>query len=108
QPVRAMLAHDHRDRRQLGLLAAPEAARGLALLGAEAMAAAAAGLRVVVDDLVDPLLRGKLAARAAVPRLPARLALTLPFRPRLRLLARLRAPLPTRARKRRLNAYQKA
>ena len=94
-----MLAHDHRDRRQLGQLVAAEAARGLALLEAEAMAASAAGLWIVVDDLIDLLLGHGFAARAGVAGLSARPPLALAPRPRPRLRARLRAPLRTRLRR---------
>jgi hypothetical protein len=43
-------------------LVAAEARRGPALLLAEGMAAAAAALRIVLDDLVDLILRSTLPA----------------------------------------------
>ena len=54
--MRAMLDHDHTDRRQLGDLAAAEPATGLTLLDRELMAAPAARIRVVIDDLIDLIL----------------------------------------------------
>src|SRR5438034_9565810 len=94
--MRAMLEEDHRDRRQLRHLAAPEPPAGLALILAEPTPAAAARIRIVIDDLIDLVFRQQLAARTLVPGLAARLALTRALGPRLRLRPRLRPALGPR------------
>ena len=97
QPVRAMLEHDHAGRRQLGHLAAAEPAPGLALVDAELVAAAATGIRVVIDDLIDLIFGLQRPTRAPMPSLTARFALgALPPQQLLRLCARLGPPLLTR------------
>src|SRR3954451_21510570 len=74
QLVRAMLGQDHADRWQLGDLVATEPPLGLQLPGRELTATPAARLRVVIDDLIDLILRAQLATGTAMPRLPTRLA----------------------------------
>jgi hypothetical protein len=56
QLVRAMLGPDHADRRQLGNLVATEPPARTALLSYELAAAPAARIRVVIDDLINPML----------------------------------------------------
>src|SRR5688572_25311305 len=96
-----MLDRQHADRRQLSDLMATEPATGPALILAELTAAATTRVRVVIDDLIDLVLRSELATRTAMPHLPARLALwrhpwpTTPSPSR----ARLRTPLLTRLRR---------
>jgi hypothetical protein len=64
------------------------------------VSAPATRIRVVIDDLIDLILRLQLATRTAMPRLPTSLApLTLPPRKLLGLRARLRPPLLTRLRR---------
>jgi hypothetical protein len=95
QPVRAMLGHHDSDRRQLRELVTSEATRRPAFVGHELAPTAAANIRIVIDDLIELVLRPELAARALMPRLPTRLALAaqqlLGLRPGLRppLLTRL-------------------
>jgi hypothetical protein len=92
-----MLEHDHADRRQLRDLVAAEPATRSTLAGGELAAAPPTGVRIVIDDLIDLVLRRKLTARTRVPRLAASLALgALAPQQRLRLRARLRTPLLTR------------
>ena len=74
QAVGAVLCHPHRDRRQLGDLVATEAGGEMALLLAKAVPAAPAGVGVVVDDLIDLVLRGERSPRTTVPGLSAGLA----------------------------------
>src|SRR4051794_41605503 len=94
QLVRAMLGQDHADRWQLGDLVATEPPLGLQLPGRELTATPAARLRVVIDDLIDLILRAQLATGTAMPRLPTRLApLALPAHQLLGLRPRLRPPL---------------
>lgn len=96
--MRAMLSYHYRDRRQLCDLVAPEAPARNPLIGPELVLAAAAALGIVIDDLIDLILRRELAPRPLVAGLAARLALAaapgqqlLGLRPGLRatLLARL-------------------
>jgi hypothetical protein len=71
-----------------------------ALIDRELAAATTASVRVVIDDLIDPILRDELATRTAMPILPARLARDSILGQRLlRLRARLRPPLLTRLRR---------
>ena len=70
QLMGAMLGHDHADRRQLAHLVATEPPARPALLFIEPMPAAAARVRVVIDDLIDLILRLELATRAPMPGLP--------------------------------------
>jgi len=74
QAVRAVLGQDHAGRRQLGHLVAPEAMRGDALLRAELLPAPVAGVWIVIDDLIELVLRRELSTRATMTRLSARLA----------------------------------
>ena len=86
-----MLDQQHADRRQLSALMATEPATGPALILAELTAAATTRVRVVIDDLIDLVLRSELATRTAMPLLPARLALgAILGQQLLRLRARLR------------------
>lgn len=62
QPMRAMLDHDHVHRRQLRDLMTPEPIRRPALVGSELAPAAVAGIRIVIDDLIEPILRCELSA----------------------------------------------
>ena len=95
-----MLDDQHADRWQLSDLMATEPATWPALMLAELTAAATARVRVVIDDLIDPVLGSELATRTAMPLLPARLALgALPGQQLLRLRTRLRTPLLTRLRR---------
>jgi hypothetical protein len=71
--VGAVLGHDHAGRRQLGDLVAPEAMRGNPLPGGELVPASAAAVGIVIDDLIDLILRRELATRAAMSALPAAL-----------------------------------
>ena len=92
--MRAMLGPDHADRRQLRRPGGDRTAASRALLLGEPMPATTARLRVVIDDLIDLILRLELAPRTRMPGLPARLApLTLPRAQLLRLRPRLRPPL---------------
>jgi hypothetical protein len=100
QPLRAMLDHDHADRRQLKDLMTTEPATAPALILAELTAAATTGVRVVIDDLIDLVLGRKLATRTPMPILPTRLALgAILGQQLLRFRARLRTPLLTRLRR---------
>ena len=77
----------------------PEPATRLALILAELVAAATAAVRVVLDDLIDLVLRSEPATRAAMPLLSARLALgALLGQQLLGLRARLRTTLLPRFR----------
>src|SRR5512134_841078 len=93
-----MLAEDHADRRQLGNLVATEpTARPLLLVRLKPSAAAAADLRIAIDDLIHLIGRLQLATRATMPRLPALFAtLALFAHQLLRLRARLSPPLRPR------------
>lgn len=72
--MRAMLGHDHTDRRQLGNLVTTEPPTTRALLRDEPGSAVATPIGVVIDDLIKLILRPQLATRALVPALPASLA----------------------------------
>jgi hypothetical protein len=63
-----MLNHEHADRRQLRDLMTTEAASGPTFIGRELVAAPSAHPRVVLDDLIDLILR--LSSRPA-PRCPS-------------------------------------
>ena len=100
QLVRAMLAPDHADRRQLSDLMATEPPPRTPLLRRELAAAPTARLRIVIDDLVYLILGTQLATCTPVTRLTARLALpTLAAHQLLGLRAHLRPPLRTRLRR---------
>jgi hypothetical protein len=71
----AMLGHDHADRRQLTDLVAAEPPTRTALLIIEPAPASATRVRVVIDDLLDLVLRFEIATRTLVPGLPASLTL---------------------------------
>src|SRR5438128_511198 len=100
-----MLDHDHANRRQLRDLVAPEPPPRLALIVSELAAAPTTSIRIVIDDLIDLILRRQLPPRAAMPRLATSLTLStqqlLSLRPGLRptLLTSLR-----QIRRRRLGA----
>jgi hypothetical protein len=83
-----MLNHQHADRRQLRYLMAAESPARRALIRRELTAAAPAGLRVVIDDLIHLVFGLELSPRARMTGLTTRLALPaqelLRFRPRLR------------------------
>ncbi len=96
QPMGAMLGHDPADRRQLAHLPATEPPRP-ALPIIKPTSATATRLRVVIDDLIHPVLRLEIAPRARMPGLPTRLApLPLSAQQLLRFRARLRPPLRPR------------
>ncbi len=91
-----MLAQDHRDRGQLGDLVARGAPRPNPLGLGELAPTATARDGIVIDDLIELVLRGQLAPRPATAGLAARLALNpiaVGLRPLLGLSPRLRAPL---------------
>lgn len=69
-----MLRPGHADRRQFGDLVATESPTGPALLLAEPAPAPAAHLRVMINDLIDLILRPQPTTRTRVPKLPAGLA----------------------------------
>ena len=73
-----MLDQKHADRRQFAYLVAAEPAAGPTLVLGELAAAATTRLRVVADDLIDPIVGRQFASRAQVSLLAARLALALP------------------------------
>jgi hypothetical protein len=54
--MRAMLGEGHADRRELSDLMATKPQSRLALIGSELMTAAAARIRVVINDLIDLIL----------------------------------------------------
>ena len=92
--MRTMLGPDHADRRQLCDLVTTEPATPRALLDRELTSATTALLRIVIDDLIDLILRLELAPRTTMPGLTARLtALTLPPCKLLRLRPRFRPAL---------------
>src|ERR1700733_12906233 len=100
QLVRAMLGHDHTDRRQLRDLMAAEPAARPALLPIEPMSASATRLRIVIDDLIDLILGFELATRAGMPLLPTGLATpAFPAHQLLGLRPGLRPPLRSRLRR---------
>jgi hypothetical protein len=92
--MRAMLDHHHADRGQLGELMAAEPARGPALRERERTTASPTGVGIVIDDLINLVLRREPPTRAAMSRLPARLALA--ARELLRLRSGLSPALLTR------------
>jgi len=95
-----MLGPDHADRRQLSDLMATEPPLGLLLTGGEPATAPATRLRIVIDDLIDLILRRALATRTPMSRLPASpTLLALSAHQFLRLRARLRPPLRPRLRR---------
>jgi len=65
--VGAVLDRDHADRRQLGDLLATESTGRPTLAITESVSAAAALLRVVINDLIDLILRLQIATRTPVP-----------------------------------------
>jgi hypothetical protein len=89
-----MLGHDHADRRQLADLVATEPPTPTALPLIKPTPATAAPIRIVIDDLIHPILRLQIATRTRMPTLPTSLT-ALPVAPHqlLRLRARLRTPL---------------
>jgi hypothetical protein len=92
--MRTMLGPDHADRRQLCDLVATEPAAPRALLRRELTSATTTLLRIVIDDLIDLILRLELAPRTTMPGLTARRSpLTFPARQLLRLRPRFRPAL---------------
>ena len=73
QLVRAMLGHDHADRRQLADLVATEPPARPALSIIEPTPASAARIRIVIDDLIHLILGLQLATRTPMPGLPTSL-----------------------------------
>ena len=73
QLTRAMLGHDHADRRQLTNLVATEPSGRPALLFIEPTSASTARIRIVIDDRIHLILRLQLATRTPMTGLPARL-----------------------------------
>jgi hypothetical protein len=99
QLVGAVLGPDHADRRQLSDLVATEPAARPALAIIEPASTIAALLRIVIDDLIDLILRAQLTTGTPVPRLTASLALlALATHQLLRLRTRFRTPLRPRLR----------
>jgi hypothetical protein len=66
-----MLDQNHADRRQFRDLVAAEPATRPTLVKRELAAAPATSIRVMIDDLIDLILRLQRSTRAATPRLPA-------------------------------------
>jgi hypothetical protein len=95
--VRAVLDHDHADRRQLTNLVATEPSSRPPLLRIELPSASTARTRIVIDDLINLILGLQIAARTPMPFLPTSLA-TL-AKQLLRLRARLRPTLRPRLRR---------
>ena len=97
QLMGAMLGPGHADRRQLAHLVAAEPPARPALLIIEPAPATATRIRIVIDDLIDLILRLQIATRTLMPGLPTRLApLALPAHQLLGLRTRLRPPLRAR------------
>ena len=100
QTVRPMLGHDHRDRRQLRDLTPARTPRGQLLVLAELVPAAAAAVRIVVDELVDLILGRQRTAGALMPGLtPGSAPFAILSQKLLRLRPRLGSPLLTRLRR---------
>ena len=96
----AMLGDHDRDRRQLGDLTTPRPPGGQLLLLAELAPAAPAAVRIVVDELVNLVLRRQRTTGALMPGLAASTPpLPIPREQLLRLRPRLRPPLLTRLRR---------
>jgi hypothetical protein len=94
-----MLGPDHADRRQLADLVATEPPRRPALAIIESASAPTALLRVMIDDLIDLILRPQLATGTPMPGLTPRLTLlALAAHQLLSLRACLRPPLRPRLR----------
>jgi hypothetical protein len=91
--MRAMLGPNHADRRQLSDLMATEPTARAALPLTEPMPASTTRVRVVIDDLIDLILRPQLSTRTTIPGLPTSLAALPVAHELLRLRARLRPPL---------------
>ncbi len=97
QLVRAVLAHDHADRWQLGDLVTTEPPARPTLPNNELASASAARIRVVIDDLIDLILGPQLTTRTPMPALPPSLAtLAFPTHQFLRLRLGLRPALRPR------------
>ena len=95
--MRAMLGHDHADRRQLEDLVAAEPPARTALLIDKPAPASATRVWVVIDDLIHLVLRFEIATRTLMPGLSTlRSALTLAAHQLLGLRPRLRPPLRAR------------
>ena len=94
-----MLGDQHRDRRQLRDLTPPRPPRRQLLRRAEHVPAASAAFGVVIDKLVDLILRQQRTAGALMPGLAAGTPLLpVPRQKLLRLRPRLRTPLLPRPR----------
>jgi hypothetical protein len=94
-----MLGPDHADRRQLDGLMATESPRRATLIPIKPASTPATRIRIVIDDLINLILRAQLTTRAPMPALPTRLALlALAAHQPLRLRPRLRPPLHPRLR----------
>ena len=103
QPVRAMLGPGHAHRRQLTDLVATEPT-DRPLLCTESTSAAAARLRIMIDDPIHLILGLQFATRTQVPGLPTSLTpFALPAHQLLGLGTSLRSPL--RARLRRIHRW---
>src|SRR6516164_8846720 len=74
QLMRSMLGPDHADRRQLTDLVATEPPAGATLVVGELATAPATRPRIVIDDLINLILRLQVAAHALVSWLPTYLA----------------------------------
>ena len=74
QLVRAMLAHDHTDRRQLGDLVATKPAGRPTLPIITPPSATATRIRIMIDDLIHLILGLELTTRTPMPALPTSLA----------------------------------
>ncbi len=100
QLMRAMFAHDHADRRQLGDLVATEPPARPALPIIKPTSASATRIREVIDDLIHLILGVEFATRTPMPGLPTSLALNaLSAHQFLGLRASLCTPLSARLRR---------
>jgi hypothetical protein len=97
QLMRAMLAEENADRRQLSDPMATKPTTRPLLLRREPATAAATHPRVMIDDLIHLIRRLQLTTRATMPRLPTLRSPLTPFAHQLlRLRPRLRTPLRAR------------
>ena len=99
--MRPLLRQDNADRRQLSDLMATERPTRPTRVITETLPAAIAHRRIVIDDLINPILRLEFATRATVTLLPAGLAPlpTSATRQLLRLLPSFRPALRPRLRR---------
>ena len=99
QTVAAMLGDHHRDRRQLRDLTPPRPPRRDPFLDAELMTAAAAAVRIVIDERIDLILRRQRTAGTLMPGLtPGSPPLAILSQQLLRFGPRFGSPLLTRLR----------